>query len=250
MDTAQAQHLITRIQALIDQRQGAELSRLELDLVKSYVVKLYDALCTAGDAGTVHTPGVESTYRQENVARPEPPVVDTEPEYDEDPVFIRLPDPPKPRWTQEQDPVTITPSEAPTSEREFDPQQEPEREPNEFRKEPEPIAAYESVSDDLLALFDPPAHSGLQPVGNVVSQDILDNLGLNDRIFTLNDLFGGDRGLFENTIQVLNGFGTFSEAKAHLLHGVARTLDWADPERVKKAQEFIRIVRRRYPQNS
>jgi hypothetical protein len=84
----------------------------------------------------------------------------------------------------------------------------------------------------------------------VTLSSIEEGIGINDRIFILNDLFGGDGGLMRLTFDTLNGLSSFTEARHLLLHGVAERFDWANPEHEKKAVEFIRIVRRRYPPHS
>ena len=44
MDLTKAQRLLNKIQAFLDNGNGQELSRLEKDLIKSYVQQLYDAV--------------------------------------------------------------------------------------------------------------------------------------------------------------------------------------------------------------
>lgn len=273
MDSFKAKQLLTRIQALLDQNGS---SRLEKDLLKSYTIQLYEAL-TEDEKPLFE----EITFKNSEIPVPEfkPQVEETiihsiavkkEEPIEEEPVFIRLPDPPKPKSNWQDNIATPEPVPVPVVEEpvmriveEYVPVRERadyvEPAPIEAEATPQPIPEpvawsapppiYESVPDALLALFDPPTHSN-QAVGNVQIQDIGESMGLNDRIFTLKDLFGGDKQMFDSTIQTLNEFSSFTEAKAHLLHGVAKRLNWADPERVKMAQEFIRIVRRRYPQNS
>ena len=75
-------------------------------------------------------------------------------------------------------------------------------------------------------------------------------MGLNERIFTLNELFGGDKGLFDAWCAKLNSLNSFSEAKDVLIAGPAKDFKWAEPERIKMAEQFIRIVSRRYPKSS
>lgn len=278
MDLNKAQQLITKLQALLDQNSG---SRLEKDLMKSYTVQLYEAIVIDEGHETVLEPTpkpIEFQPAQPVYKAPDPvpqstPVHIEEPAFEEEPVFIRLPDPPKPKTEWQETYVAPKPVEVPVYEEpvkqvfeefEFKPATPVYEEPVSIptpppvpepvhTPEPEgwsaPSPVYESVPDALLALFDPPTHGG-HAVGNVMIQDIGESMGLNDRIFTLKDLFGGDKYLFDSTIDKLNQLGSFTEAKAHLLHGVAKQMNWADADRVKMAQEFIRIVRRRYPQNS
>ena len=44
MDLTKAQRLLNKIQAFLDNGNGHELSRLEKDLLKSYVQQLYEAV--------------------------------------------------------------------------------------------------------------------------------------------------------------------------------------------------------------
>ena len=74
-------------------------------------------------------------------------------------------------------------------------------------------------------------------------------MGLNERIFTLNELFGGDKNLFNATCNTLNNLGSFSEASKMLMSGPAKDFNWSEPERIKMAEQFIRIVSRRYPKS-
>src|SRR5699024_4661679 len=72
-------------------------------------------------------------------------------------------------------------------------------------------------------------------------------MGLNERIFTLNDLFGGNKSLFDATCAKLNNLNSFSDAKDLLIAGPTKDYNWASPKRTKMAEQFIRIVARRYP---
>jgi hypothetical protein len=82
---------------------------------------------------------------------------------------------------------------------------------------------------------------------HVPIDDIASALGLNERIFTLNVLFGGDTDLFDTTCAKLNNLNSFSEATEILLGGPALKYNWADRESVKMAEHFIRTVARKYP---
>lgn len=77
-------------------------------------------------------------------------------------------------------------------------------------------------------------------------KDIFKAMGLNERIFTQNELFGGNNEVFRQTIDKLNNFSTFAEAKRYLKATVADTYAWSDSGRVKIAQNFVQLVHRRY----
>jgi hypothetical protein len=106
------------------------------------------------------------------------------------------------------------------------------------------------MGEELSKLFELPNADDVSgrfthvPIANIESA-----LGLNERIFTLNELFGGNRGLFDTTCAELNALQSYAEAKSLLMRGPARQFRWTDPERIKMAEHFVRIVARRYPKN-
>jgi hypothetical protein len=115
---------------------------------------------------------------------------------------------------------------------------------------PKEVSTPVYAPDALNKLFELPKSEDLSDrFSHVPIPSIESAMGLNERIFTLNDLFGGDRGLFDATCMQLNNLNSFAEAKALLLNGPARHFNWADPERIKMAEEFIRIIVRRYPKS-
>lgn len=71
-------------------------------------------------------------------------------------------------------------------------------------------------------------------------------LGLNERILTQNELFKGDKNSFDSAIQKLNEMNHFDEVKAYLCQEIIPKYDWAHEDRMKKAQEFIKLVKRKY----
>ncbi len=76
--------------------------------------------------------------------------------------------------------------------------------------------------------------------------DIKKAMGLNERISTQNELFGGDNNAFETTVNALNQLRSYDEAKDYLVRNVAQRYNWAGKEKKDKAKEFIKLVKRRY----
>lgn len=81
----------------------------------------------------------------------------------------------------------------------------------------------------------------MQPI-----RDLTKAMGLNEKIFTINELFGGDSTAFDTTVRKLNTFATFEKAAEYLASGVAHTYDWPNRKKKKKALNFIQLVKRRY----
>jgi hypothetical protein len=77
-------------------------------------------------------------------------------------------------------------------------------------------------------------------------ENIQKALGLNARILAQNELFRGDKSSFDNAIQKLDAMNHFEDAKSFLCDEIIPMYDWTHEDRLKKAQEFIKLVRRRY----
>ena len=101
--------------------------------------------------------------------------------------------------------------------------------------------------DEIEALFKfREAKELSEKLGDLPIRDLSTALGLNEKIFTINELFGGDKETYDVTIHALNGFVDFEQAKEYLSKHVATKFKWANNERKKKAKIFIKMVRRRY----
>lgn len=113
----------------------------------------------------------------------------------------------------------------------------------------EPIvpANQSSISEELSLLFlesEKEDHGSRYTPGSI--NDIGKSMGINDKILTINELFKGDQGLFNKTIEHLNGLSSFNEAKEYLASGVAEELKWSEASNKGKAIRFIKLMRRRY----
>ena len=77
-------------------------------------------------------------------------------------------------------------------------------------------------------------------------EDINKAMGINERLYNQNELFGGNGQLFLETIKHLNQLSDFGEAKNYLQNGVASEFKWDTDNKWSKAQQFIRLVYRKY----
>lgn len=103
------------------------------------------------------------------------------------------------------------------------------------------------VDEALAALFDmDTAKDHSSRFSQLPISDIGKSMGINDRILTVNELFGGDQLKFNQVVRELNGLKSFDEAKEYLIKGVASEMDWASPSKSAKAEVFIKLIRRRY----
>ena len=182
---------------------GEEISKLEIQLLKNYIQKMYEALA------------------MEDIA-----------EDDEDIVVVKKKKKKKKVVQVEEEP----------QEEETEKAEEPEKEITE-----EPVIEKKEYDEKLLALFVTDKGAELSDkLGSLPITDIKKAIGLNDRIFTINELFGGDKNLFNSTVDKLNGMSGFEEAKDYLLENIAEKYNWAEEDNIKKVKRFIKIVNRRF----
>ncbi|MBK9108395.1 MAG: hypothetical protein IPM92_08485 [Saprospiraceae bacterium] len=77
-------------------------------------------------------------------------------------------------------------------------------------------------------------------------KDIASAFGLNEKIVYQNVLFNGDKSAFDATVQKLNGMQNFEEASNYLCSEVVDAFDWMNENKMKNAQVFLKLIRRRY----
>ncbi len=76
--------------------------------------------------------------------------------------------------------------------------------------------------------------------------DIMKAIGINKRLELTKELFDGKTDLFNNTINKLNTCASFEEAKSILIHEVALPLEWEKEEKLKEAQQLVKLVMRKF----
>lgn len=104
-----------------------------------------------------------------------------------------------------------------------------------------------NISEDLEAIFIQEEVSDLsEKISMSRIEDISKVIGINERIFTINELFGSDAKLFESTLSKLNKASNFEEAKGIIINEVALPKNWEKDNKLKKAQQFIKHVRRKF----
>lgn len=220
------------------------ISSIEKDLLKDYIKAMYELLLD--DTNPVQTKQqasktifirevVEQDTPPESESTAEPPSSSAIREEDapiaakpekktyKPPRIIQVPDDPQPI----EEVASTPPPESP-----------------QVRHE----APASQVDDDLAELFeDENDGSDLSAkLANKPIKDLTKAISINEKIFTVNELFGGNMIDFEQTLKSLNTFTSFDKAIMTVMVDKAKEYDWTHKKRIKKARNFIKLVKRRY----
>ncbi len=113
--------------------------------------------------------------------------------------------------------------------------------------EPQPAESISYNSGEMDSLFQQKEAMELsQKLGELPIRDLHKSMGINERELTKQELFGGNEADFKLTLDTLNGFNSYEEAKRYLSAHAARKYNWTNEAVVKKAKVFLRLVARKY----
>jgi outer membrane biosynthesis protein TonB len=133
-------------------------------------------------------------------------------------------------------------------EKEVKPAEKPEPPQSAYTPSEAPVSTSTAdYEEDIEALFQIKESTELsERLSRLPIDDIWAAMGLNERIFTQNELFQGQAEVFKSTVQKLNQCNSFAEAKKLLAEGPVQSYEWVAPDRKKIAKNFIRLVKRKY----
>lgn len=266
MDFQKSKTLLDKINALYKNisNDPRNVSSIERDLMRSYIQQFYEAFLempTVAASVAPTPPPVEFkaaepriTLRKPETSSPPPPLNPQPAPPKPEPIREELPKAEPPRIERVPEPTPAPPVvQAPV---ETPPPPVVEKPVEMPAPPPEKIVEYEpapaprpivSIDPELEALF---AFKTATELSEKLSQspitDIKKAMGLNDRISTQNELFGGDNAAFDATVSTLNQLRTYDDAKDYLIRNVAQKYSWASKDKKDKAKEFIKLVKRRY----
>lgn len=233
MDTQLFNKKLNKISALADNGNAdGHFSSLERDLLLSYIRELYE-IALDGKSPVIksvtHTP-VQATKEEVIPAKAEAPAV---------PVHVQATEPIPAKIEMVTEPVVI--HQVIEKEEVIKPAPEVKSIPTHTTtvKNQNPDALAEMFAEEKINdLSDKLASS---PV-----KDLTKSMGINERIFTQQELFGNNQQVFNETLQRLNICQNFGEAKQYLVENVISTYDWTNENKVKKATTFIKFVKRKF----
>jgi hypothetical protein len=264
MNFDKAERLLDKMNRLftsmkIDQ---SEVSSIERDLMRNYIQQFYEEF-VGGDSPASSRkrvispkPPQDSSYQPprpdsspgssllQEKPKPRPVVEEKKPE--PKPVVEEKKSEPRPR------PVVDVPKEEPKPVKkeeikeatEVPPQPEPPK-PEKRRPVTPPSKGDEDPEYDLLFAQEQ-AKELADRLGESPIEDLTRAFSINDRIFNINELFGGDQDAFMDTLRHLNSLHTFEDAKDYLASEVAGKYDWTQKGKKSIAKSFIKTVRRRF----
>lgn len=217
MDQKKAKITLGKLNVLFNslEEAGEDISPIEKDLMLNYIKQLYEAVLDTDQIAVPVLP-VKETLVEKTVSKTKDYIPSETENNAEDKEEIEV---------QE---VTTSSVEAVTEIN--------ESEEDEL-----------SLDEDLMNLFMIEEATELsQKLSLIPIKDLKKSMGINEKIFTVKELFNGDQKLFDECLEALNGFNNFEDAKKFLAIGPAQNFDWSEKSKQKKAKTFIKLVHRRY----
>ena len=256
MDLQKAKILLEKINALYKNlsADARNISTIEKDLMRSYIQQLYEVFLELPvSTQAPEAPPVEIiksspklTLRKQEPAPPPPAQPEPAPRKVEARPAAPAPEPdpvPAPAPVIERKPEPVEPPPVQRSE----PPPPPKVQPVTPPPAPSPAPPLPFIDEELEELFSfTTARELSEKLSELPITDIKKAMGLNERIFTVNELFGGDQATFDNIVATLNQLRSYQEAKDYLIRHVAGKYHWASKDKKSKAKTFIKLIRRRF----
>lgn len=234
--TAKALKKINRLYELIS--DIGESTDTERDLLKAYAKDLYNSL--ASDKEKIDDEiskdlkklkKEEKRIKKEHKAAVAASVVAPEPVIEKAPAKVEVP------------PVTEAEVVVPTPELATIPSSSSDSKISASSSAPQA----KGFSDEMLGIFEVKEITELSDkLSQTPITDLTKAMGINEKIFTVNELFGGNNDEFNNLMVALNGLSNYDEARVVLMKSAASKYDWDDPAKIKKARNLVKLVQRRF----
>ena len=212
-------------------KEDGTVSAIEKDLMLSYVRNLYEKMIESGDEN--QEPKDKSFKQKEKKQAPQIIQEQTTPPVQDNLANVVF------QEVAESDRTITTPdvqsfAAAPTAVQEPVVQEIIEEPTIQAPKEILDLFEFETVNE----LSDKLSRSPIQ--------DLTKSMGINEKIFTVQELFGGDSALFSKAMETMDNFKSLEQARDYLVDLVAVDQNWAGEGKVKKATNFIKLISRRY----
>lgn len=213
--------------------EGDALSALERQLLKNYIIDLYDAVNeetseTAPDTSNNHVekPSITKSVREVTEPKPVQIVVPAQPTKPK-PTTV---EPPKATVYAEQSGVPLSAAT-----------QESVQAATAEVKTTATVATTtkEGALDSFYTSIDAEIKSG--HLGQTLIKDLKKSIGLNDKLRYANDLFAGNQSKLLETLDLVNQESDRDKIKSHL-NDLAEEFNWTSPTRTKTLTHFLHLI--------
>ncbi len=232
MNIKQANIILEKINRLYKSMtlDPSNIDEFEQELMLSYIRQLHQSF----------SPEVKAKKKKKQKTEL-PPIVNI-PKQEPDP----LPKP-KPKAVKPKPKATPPPKSKPKEVKIETPPAESKPNPAPSPKPEAPKVVVSTPSEDFSELFNQKEAKELsEKLSELPIKDLTKAMGLNEKIFTINELFGGDGKAFDTALKTLNTFNSFDQARAYLSENFAGQYKWTSRNKKKKAINLIKLIRRRY----
>lgn len=229
--------LLTKINGVFNHivEEGDELSALESQLLKNYIIELYDAVCESDKQEDA--PAKASTKENQPMA-PKPAVSQREevappkPVTSADQAKPTVEEPPMPQASRviEQSGIPLSPAAKQSIE---EATAETIAQPAVLEKKKE------GPLDALYAAIDEKIDTG--HLGQKLITDLKKSIGLNDKLRYANELFNGNQSKLLETLDLVNQEKDTDRVKAHL-NELAENHHWTDPKKASTLNQFLHLI--------
>ena len=244
MDLQKAKKLLDKINSLysgMENDADGSIATIEKDLMRSYVRQFYEVFLDNSAPVAAPKKAKRKIEVIKATPKPTPPPPPPAPKK-EKPRVIELSE-------EVQEFISETPAPPPVPKpapRISTPPPAPVYVPPTPVQAPAPTFQV-SGNEEVLELFEVKRATDLsEKLSSSPLSDLLKAMGLNERILTVNELFGGDAGEFKKVMKDLNKLASFDEAKQYLAANVVEKYGWTKPNKKSKAKILIKTIRRRY----
>jgi len=234
MNIKKIEKQLKKVNQLFDAiKEDGTITAIEKDLMLSYIRTLYEKVALPQKESSHESSSKEATAPKSESTKAEkvsPPVTNIADVVMQE-VIDAAPTPAVQKVTAPKETVTAQATLVETSAPEVE---TPEPEKPQAPQELVDLFKYEAINELSDKL-------GRSPI-----PDLTKCMGINEKIFTVQELFGGDSTLFTESMQILDKYKSLDEAKDYLIENVALKNNWTAEGKVKKAANFIKLISRRY----
>ncbi|MGK0365857.1 MAG: hypothetical protein ACI85O_002925 [Saprospiraceae bacterium] len=236
MDLQKAKKLLAKINSLysgMENDTDGSIATIEKDLMRSYVRQFYEIFLDTPIPVAAPKKVKRKVEIIKSTPKPTPPPPPPAPKREELRI-IELSD-------EVKEFIANTPTPAPVPR-----VVTPAPKPTYVPPIPTPSVSL-SADEEVLELFEEKKATDIAAkLSSMPVSDLTKAMGLNERILTVNELFGGDANEFKKVMTDLNNLRSFDEAKQYLATNVVEKYGWTKRNKKSKAKILIKTIRRRY----